>query len=236
MKLIIESPILQEANIVYEKNNKAVWRQVMQSSDEKNQNNRVYPKNLLDEGMNNCKGRIQGRSFWGELDHPLLTGDRQVDMNRQSQVLLKEVSHLIRGYEWNGNKLVGELETVDTPNGKILLGLLRDKCRAGLSLRGLASLKRIGDYNQVEGPLTVISYDAVSVPSHKGAVVDFNEMKFESKMLMESVMKDNSLIYRDTLRESKCGNTICVNGVCYLSEYFDKLVETKSIKFFDKWI
>ena len=139
--------------------------------------------------------------------------------------MLKEVSHIIRDYEWRGNHLVGELETASTPNGQIFAGLLQDKSGVGLSMRGLASIKRENEFNKVEGPLTVVAFDSVSLPSHKSAVVDFNEMRFESqKFITEGV------------REGKDGVICTPDGQCYLANYFDRLVENKVVEFFDRWV
>jgi hypothetical protein len=86
-------------------------------------------------------------------------------------------------------------------------------------MRGLAELSKEDGVNVVQDPLFTIAYDLVSMPSHISSVVNFNEMRFENKNL---------------LTES-CG-TVCYNGVCYLPDYFDKLVESKVIKFFDRWV
>ncbi len=216
---IMESAIFQEAKIINKEPGKAIFRSVVQSADDVNQNGRMYPKKVIDEGMEGCKSRMKRRSMLNELDHPFPSGNDNFDAVRQTTVSLKEVSHMILDYDWEGNNLVAEIQTTQTPNGRILLGLLRDNSGIGFSLRGLAELERNRDYNVVKGPLTIISFDCVSSPSHQNAVVkDFNEMTFESHMLIENT------------------NMVCVNGRCFLSEYFDKLVETKVIKFFERWV
>lgn len=217
--LIIESSILSEAKIVSQTPSKAIFRCPIQTVDEVNQNHRMYPSGVLKEGMGNCDGRMKRRAFYSELDHPLPSGNQSVDGIRQTTVSLEKVSHIIRDYEFRNNVLVGEMETTSTPNGGILLGLLKDKTGVGFSMRGLAELERKQDFNEVKSPLTVIAFDAVSMPSHKSAVVDFNEMKFEQEVLFESP-----------------SGLICVNGRCFMPDYFDKLVETKMIKFFDRWV
>jgi hypothetical protein len=216
--LIIEQSLFSEAAIVHQNETKAIFRCPIQSSDEINQNKRLYEKTVLSEGMNNCRPRIENRSFFSELDHPIPTGNDSVDGIRQTTVSLKEVSHIVREYDFRGNLLVGEMETTRTPNGMILLGLLRDKAGVGFSMRGLAELERFEDYSRVKSPLTIIAFDAVSMPSHKSAVIDFNQLKFEASALTES------------------RNMVCVNGKCFLPDYFDKLVETKVIDFFKKWV
>ena len=219
--LIIEgSNLFSEATIVKQTPTKAIFRCPIQTVDEVNQNHRLYPSGVLSEGMGQCDGRMKRRAFYSELDHPLPTGNDNVDGIRQTTVSLEKVSHIIRGYEFKNNTLVGEMETTSTPNGAILFGLLRDKTGVGFSMRGLAEIERKQDFNEVKAPLTIIAFDAVSMPSHRAAVVDFNEMKFESHMLFEST----------------CGGMVCLNGKCFMPNYFDKLIETKMIKFFDRWV
>lgn len=215
---LIEGAIYQEAKIIKSTPSKAVFRCVIQTCDEVNQNRRLYPKPVISGGMEGCQSRMRSRAFLNELDHPFLQGNEQFDAQRQTTVALDRVSHLIRDYEFKGSHLVGEMETTSTQHGSTLLGLLRDKSGIGFSMRGLAELERKSDHNVVKAPLTVISYDAVSLPSHSAAVVDFNEMKFESYMLTENA------------------GMVCVDGRCFLPDYFDKLVETKCIEFFGKWV
>jgi len=217
--LIIESSLFSEAKIIKSSPSKAIFRCPIQTVDEVNQNNRMYPSGVLKEGMGNCQSRMSRRAFYSELDHPLPTANDQIDGIRQTTVSLKEVSHIIRDYDFKGNHLVGEMETTSTPNGSILFGLLQDKTGVGFSMRGLAELERGTEHNTVKSPLTIIAFDAVSMPSHRSAVVDFNEMKFEQHMLFESA-----------------SGMICLGDRCFMPDYFDKLVETKMIKFFDGWV
>jgi len=214
---ILESAIIQEAKIVKETPGKAIFRCTIQTADDINANKRMYPRGVLEEGMRGCSPRMKARAFLSELDHPIPMGG-QFDQIRQTTVQLKEVSHIIRDYQWKGNHLVAEMETTSTPNGGILCGLLRDNSGIGFSMRGLAELERLQEYNMVKGPLTIIAFDAVSQPSHKAAVVNFNEMQFESSMLVEQA------------------GMICVDGKCFLPDYFDKLVESKVVSFFDSWV
>lgn len=220
--IIKEGAIFQEAEIVSSSANKAIFRMVLQTCDEKNQNKRMYPKNVLMSAMKNCNDRIKNRAFYSELDHPMIYGNDAHDGMRQTTVLLKEASHILIDYEFQGNKLIGEMESLDTTNGKILLGLLKQKTGVGMSMRGMAELDRRGDVNVVQSPLYIISYDAVSMPSHKAAVVDFRECRFESL---------------NVLQESCSGGYICTpDGRCYLPNYIDALVEKKIITFNKIWL
>lgn len=218
-KLIIEQSILSEATIVKTTPTKAIFRCPIQTVDEINQNRRIYPKAVLSEGMTSCEPRIKKRAFYSELDHPFPTGNNDIDGIRQTTVSLEKVSHIVREYEFRNNVLYGEMETTSTPNGGILFGLLKDKTGVGFSMRGLAEVERQPDHTVVRSPLTIIAFDAVSMPSHQSAVVDFNEMKFEHKSLLENV-----------------NGTICIGGRCFLPNYFDRLVETKVIRFVERWV
>jgi hypothetical protein len=217
--LIIEQGIYSEAKIIKETPTRAIFRCPMQTTDEINQNGRLYPSAVLDEGMGQCDPRMKRRAFYSELDHPLPTGNDQIDGIRQTTVSLNNASHIIRDYEFRENVLMGEMETLSSGSGQTLFSLLQDKTGVGFSMRGLAELERLQDHNVVKSPLTIIAFDAVSMPSHRSAVVDFNEMRFEQEMLFET---DSGLV--------------CVNGRCFMPEYFDKLIETKVIKFFDRWV
>jgi len=213
-----EHPIIQEADVRSFTPGKAIFRMVIQTADDKNRNGRVYPRSVLDEAIKDCESMIRGRSFVGELDHPLITSDNAFNEQRQTTVLLKEASHIIRDYDWQGNSLIGEFETLSTIHGQQVLGLVRDKVSIGTSMRGLAELERTSQGNIVKGPLTIISYDIVSRPSHKQAVVDEKQVRFEHIELL----KENY--------------DICIGDKCYLKNHFDKLVETQTIKFFNRWI
>lgn len=217
---IAESAIYQEPKILKNEPKKAIFRMVMQTYDEVNQNKRIYPEKVLKEAMMNARERID-KKLPGEMDHPLVSGNEAFDGMRQTTVLLKEISHYIRDYEFSGNKLIGELETSSTRYGYDLLGMLKDKVVVGLSMRGIGEIESKGNVKVVQSPLYIITFDLVSLPSHKSAIVNFGEMKFESKnMLTES-----------------CSGTICLpNGVCFLPNYLDKLIESKCIKFFDRWV
>jgi hypothetical protein len=218
--LIIESGLFAEADVVKQTTNKAIFRCPIQTFDEINSNRRMYPRDVLSDSFKACEDRMNKRAFYSELDHPLPTGNSQIDGVRQTTVLFKEASHIIRDYEFGENNTVmAEIETLSTSNGKNLLALLRDKTGVGFSMRGLGELVRLEDHNLVKGPLQIVAYDAVSMPSHKAAVVNFGDMRFEQSALME------------------CTNgVVCVGNKCFMPDYFDKLIETKMIDFHTLWV
>ena len=208
---IQESPIYQEPKVMRETKNRAVFRMVIQTADEPNRNKRIYPKQVLNKAMKQCEDKIKSRCFFGELDHPIPQGNDTFDSMRQTTVLLTEASHIIREYEWDKNKLIAEIETLTTPKGNILLNLIKDKTGLGQSMRGMAELLKDKDFSIVSDPLVIISYDAVSYPSHSQAVVDLNEVSFS-----ESFIQENQSL-------------VCLGGKCYLPDYFAKLIEKNII-------
>ena len=222
--LIIESNLHQEPDVKKLNARKAVFRMIIQTVNEVNANKRLYPTDVVMEALKECEPKIKKRGFYGELDHPLETGQREFDNIRQTSVLLKNVSHIITDYQKSGNNIFAEIETTDTDKGHILLGLLKDNNAIGMSMRGFAEIIRKPNYYEVKGPLTIISYDAVSYPSHESAVINFSDVVFENKCyLKESMIHENNDI-------------VCVGDQCFVANYFDKLVESKVLNFTKRWI
>jgi hypothetical protein len=188
---------------------KIVFEAYLQEADDQNQNKRVYSKGVLQNGMNRIQEKIDKRGFIGELDHPITE-----DQTRQTTVLYKEGSHIIREWGWDGSLLKGVVETTPyTPNGKMLSGYVVDKVPVGFSLRGLADLEDHGTYQNVLDPLIVIAFDSVSEPSHTKATIQ--EIRNES--VVRIIKESKQMIH-------------CNNGKCYLTDYFDQLIEQQILQ------
>jgi hypothetical protein len=220
-EIIIEGKLLHEAEILKKDVNKAIFKMILQTFDEENQNHRVYPEKVLKEAMRNCEEAIKTRAMYCELDHPPITGNSATDGVRQTTVLLEKASHLITDYEWQGNKLIGQMETLTTDYGKTLLSLLLDKTAVGMSMRGMAELDHRNNIKYVKSPLYIISFDAVSKPSHKAATIKLTDaIKYESL---------------DYLQESKCGMICTPDGKCYWPNYIQLLIDKKIMEFGKSW-
>ena len=133
---------------------------VLQRSGAKNQNGRVYPKEILAREVANYKKvQIAERRALGELDHP-----------ESSVVNLQNVSHNVRDVWWKGDDVIGKVEILGTPSGNILKELLKAGIKLGISSRGLGSVKSIGENTvAVEDDFELICWDFVSNPSTHGA-------------------------------------------------------------------
>lgn len=221
--------------------NKIRFECVLQTADTKNRNGRIYPKTVLDESIKTVTDRIKKRMLLGELDHP-------IDSNpiRQCTVRYNDVSHIFVEIGWDGNKLIGVLESLMTPKGEILKNLALDKIPIGFSYRGMGEAKKTEDNTGVQiiqSPLMTITWDSVSFPSHEGAhLIKINENTINR---MVSHVKNNKLKY-DTISESynflefeeikECDGLICTKeGVCYLPNDFDYLVNKRIITLKNKF-
>lgn len=142
-------------------NGKLLVTGTLQRADAKNQNGRVYPKNILErEATKYMDNFVKQRRAMGELDHP-----------ESSVVNLKNVSHNITDMGWDGDDLVGTVEILPTPSGNILKDLLKAGILLGISSRGLGSVKK--DMREgadvVQDDFDLIAFDFVSNPSTQGA-------------------------------------------------------------------
>jgi len=132
----------------------------LQTAGEKNQNNRIYARPILERELQKYSQLIKERRALGELDHP-----------DSSVVNLQNTSHLILDAKWVGNDIIGTIEILPTPAGNILKALFEAQVLLGISSRGLGSVNEIDDEGTVEvgDDFDLIAWDFVSNPSTHGA-------------------------------------------------------------------
>ena len=70
---------------------------------------------------------------------------------------------------WDGPALMGKVEILDTPSGKILKNLADSGVTLGISSRGLGSVRESQGQTVVEDDFQLICFDFVSEPSTPGA-------------------------------------------------------------------
>jgi|ERR1041385_2798606 hypothetical protein len=140
--------------------NSFIVKGILQRAIAKNQNGRIYPKDILiRESQKYTENFIKERRALGELDHP-----------ESSVVNLKNVSHNVTEMHWEGDDLIGTVEVLPTPNGNILKELFRSGIRLGISSRGMGTLKKLSENSSVvDNDFELIAFDFVSNPSTKGA-------------------------------------------------------------------
>jgi hypothetical protein len=171
----------------------------LQESDVKNGNGRVYPREVLQREVEKyMKGPITDNTALGELDHP-----------ESSIVNLNNVSHNIKRVWWEGNDLMGELELLNTPSGKIAQEIISAGIPLGISSRGMGSVQQIGETVEVQDDFELLCWDLVSVPSTPGAYM--KKLSEGKQVQTESTGKDYSKV-SSLLTEIICSHT----GVCPL--------------------
>lgn len=146
---------------ISDNNGKLLVSGVLQRAESKNQNGRVYPKEILmREAKKYTKEFIDQKRAMGELDHP----DSAV-------VNLKNVSHNVNEMWWEGENLLGKVEILSTPAGNILKELFRAGIKLGISSRGMGSVSEGSTDGAVEvqKDFELIAFDFVSNPSTHGA-------------------------------------------------------------------
>jgi hypothetical protein len=177
----------------------------LQAADTKNGNGRVYPKEVLAREVEKyIQGPIANNNAMGELDHP-----------ESSIVNLSNVSHNIKKVWWNGDDLMGTLELLGTPSGKIAMELVSAGIPLGISSRGMGSVKQIGESVEVQDDFELLCWDLVSVPSTPEAymhpVGSLNKLQGKMNENKQYIAKDYSRI-NSLITEIICSQT----GVCPL--------------------
>ena len=200
------NPTTQNINEITGGSGKVIVTGVLQRADAKNQNGRVYPKEILmREVKKYTDTNIKERRALGELDHP-----------ESSVINLKNVSHNVIEVKWSGNDVVGVVEILPTPAGIILKVLLKCGIRLGISSRGMGSVEEISEGSvQVQDDFELIGWDFVSNPSTHGAFMypkNMSEGMLSEGIITTQTHKIDSKINRIN---NNITNIICeIGNVC----------------------
>ena len=171
---------------------------VLQRAGAKNQNGRIYPKNIL---MRECqryqREYIDQHRALGELDHP-----------ESSVVNLNNVSHNVLKIWWNGDDLLGAVQILDTPSGNILKSLFKAGITLGISSRGLGSVKELRNEGvvEVQEDFELICWDFVSNPSTHGAFMRPTSMNesVNKNIVQNKYARTNQIITSILCEDGKC--------------------------------
>ena len=187
----LNADILKEAsNLDYK--NPFEFYAVLQKYDTPNRNGRFYPERILKRESDNYKKTIAKGLSTSELNHP-----------ESSLIDLDRVSHIITEIWWEGNILMGKLKLLTSPGfhetgvvstkGDIAANLMRQGVTLGISSRGVGSLKKVGERNEVQDDFELICFDLVSSPSTPGAYLFSNpedRNKYEENLDEEKKRKE----------------------------------------------
>jgi len=176
---------------------------VLQRAEAKNQNGRVYPKDILAREVEvYMNGPVKENRAMGELDHP-----------ESSVINLQNVSHTVKKCWWDGDDVMGNVEVVNTPAGNILKALFASGITVGISSRGMGSVEENINEGTVEvqDDFELLCWDFVSTPSTHGA---FMKPKNRDSVMNESIISSVSE-YKYTNVNNIIRDIICDNtGTC----------------------
>ena len=155
-----------------------------------NRNGRVYPERILKKEAEKYQDIIKRGMSISELNHP-----------ESSLIDLDRVSHLITDMWWEGNVLMGKVKLLTSPGfhergvvtskGDVAANLMRQGVTMGVSSRGVGSLVKQGEQNEVQGDFELICFDLVSSPSTPGAYLYLNK---EDRPTYEEKLEENNNI------------------------------------------
>jgi hypothetical protein len=141
-------------------NGRLIVEGILQTCNQRNHNNRIYERDILEREVDEyIKSQIKENRALGELDHP----DSTI-------INLANVSHNIKEIWWNGDDVMGKIEILDTPAGKILTALFKAGILVGISSRGMGSVTQVDENTySVNEDYKLLCWDFVSNPSTRNA-------------------------------------------------------------------
>ena len=147
---------------------------IMQRAGAKNQNGRIYKREILEEEVNNyIENFVKVGNAYGELDHP-----------ESAIVSLKNASHVVKELWWEGEDLMGRVELLNTPAGNIVKEIVKGGHTIGISSRGTGSVTQTNEGTlMVQPDFELVCWDFVSNPSTQGAFmnpISLNEGKVKA--------------------------------------------------------
>ena len=164
---------------------------VLQKYNTPNRNGRTYPERILKREAENYKKMIEKGVALSELNHP-----------ESSLIDLDRVSHAITEVWWEDNVLMGKIKLLTSPGfhergvvstkGDMAANYLRQGVTLGISSRGVGSLKKVGEQNEVQDDFELICFDLVSSPSTPGAYLFLNpndKDKYDENLEEENKVK-----------------------------------------------
>ena len=135
---------------------------IFAQAEGKNRNGRIYEKAIMEKAVDKyVNEQVSQNRAVGELNHP-----------DGPTVNLDKVSHRITEMKWNGNNVMGKALILDTPNGKIVKGLLDGGVQLGVSTRGMGTLEQRGNAMYVKDDFILNTVDIVQDPSAPEAFVN----------------------------------------------------------------
>jgi hypothetical protein len=156
---------------------------VMQRSDTRNGNGRVYPHQVLMREVENYRKLVKEKRALGELDHP-----------DDSVINLRNASHMVTDVWWQDKNVMGKVQVLNTPAGGILRSLVESGVTLGISSRGMGSVSESAGNTVVEDDFQLICFDFVSEPSTPGAFMMKEAKDLSEPNILTKADKINRLL------------------------------------------
>jgi len=179
-KLLVETNFIQyDSNVIAEARDVSrplVLRNVvLQRANAKNQNGRVYPREILMKEVARYRTEfVNENRALGELDHP-----------ESPVVNLRNVCANVTRIDTKGDDVVGDMQILSTPAGNIVRELVKNNIRLGVSSRGVGSVKNMDENTlEVQDDFNLICFDVVSNPSTHGAFINESVTPGQVQVLM----------------------------------------------------
>ncbi len=195
-QLLIETHIFKPKGIRLTENKSSrglpLVEGILATAEVKNGNGRYYSRELWEREINKYQTLVDENRAMGELDHP-----------ESSVINLQNVSHNISDMWWDGDKVMGKIEILPTPNGNILKALVESGITVGVSSRGMGSLKDVGGLMEVQDDFELLCWDFVSTPSNPDSFMHLvkENKEFQSQ---DKYQKVNVVL----------GEILCSHGYC----------------------
>jgi hypothetical protein len=197
---------------------------VLQKYDTPNRNGRIYPEKILRREAENYRKAIAKGIALSELNHP-----------ESSLIDLDRVSHIVTDIWWEANVLMGKLKLLTSPGfhergivsckGDMAANYLRQGVTLGISSRGVGSLVKKGEQNEVQPDFELICFDLVSSPSTPGAYLFLNKddrMNYEESLEEENKMRSERSAMAQISPQKTNFNNKSLDLMKKLSDYLSK--------------
>lgn len=159
-----------------------------------NRNGRIYPRELWENVLNSdyVKEMIESHGLVGELDHP----------EERLEISLQNVSHVINDMWIEGDSVMGTIDILPTPSGKIVSELIDYGTDIGISSRGAGS---VGAGNIVDPDYQFVTFDFVARPSCEAARLNMIVESVQPEIDNNSDDKVKSILegYKTNLKETE---------------------------------
>ena len=193
--LLVENTIFTHASIKEEVDSSTNEKThkiegIFMSAEERNRNGRIYPREVLEQAVNDYQSVILEGNSYGAMDHP-----------NHLTISLREASHLITKLEMIGDDVYGTAVLIpETEEEKKIKNIRKIKGSVGVSSRGAGEIKEVNGQSYVSEGFKIITVDIVGRPSAPRAHVESIQ---ESEIQQDYIFENGMFVRRHRVVENK---------------------------------